>query len=104
MLRSGAGSTLDPALMPGAMGEIKAKGVNKNALRRGKMSGKKGGVLATSVKLEPGANGQSVVDQLREILNKNSVSSRQQPRVVACRGMPFVLGPTAHFPTEPTPA
>jgi Ca2+-binding EF-hand superfamily protein/tetratricopeptide (TPR) repeat protein len=73
MLRSGAGSTLDPALMPGAMGEISAKGQNKHALRRGKMSGKKGGVLATSVKLEPGANGQSVVDQLREILNKNSV-------------------------------
>ena len=73
MLRSGAGSNLDPSLLPGAMGEIKAKGENGHALRRGKMSGQKGGVLATSVKLEPGANGQSVIDQLREILNKNAV-------------------------------
>ena len=73
MLRSGAGSNLDPSLLPGAMGEIKAKGENRHALRRGKMSGQKGGVLATSVKLEPGANGQSVIDQLREILNKNAV-------------------------------
>ena len=64
MLRSGAGSTLDAALLPGAMGEIKAKGENKHALRRGKMSGKKNGVLATSVKLAPVEDGMSVIDQL----------------------------------------
>ena len=64
MLRSGTGSTLDAALLPGAMGEIKAKGENKHALRRGKMSGKKNGVLATSVKLAPVEDGMSVIDQL----------------------------------------
>jgi Ca2+-binding EF-hand superfamily protein/tetratricopeptide (TPR) repeat protein len=73
MLRSGAGSNLDPALRPGAMGEIKAKGENKHALRRGQMSGKKGAVLPNSVKLEAVSDGKSVVEQLREILNKNAV-------------------------------
>ena len=72
-LRSGAGSSLDPALRPGAMGEIKAKGENKHALRRGKMSGKKNAVLASSVQLEPVENGKSVIEQLKEILNKNAV-------------------------------
>ena len=72
MLRSGAGSNLDPALMPGAV-DIQAKGAPKHALRRGKMSGTKGGVLATSVKLQPTEEGGSVVEQLREILNKNAV-------------------------------
>ena len=73
MLRMGAGSTLDPSLLPGAMGEISAKGQNKHALRRGKMSGKVGGVLPMATKLQPTADGKSVVEQLRDILNENSV-------------------------------
>ena len=72
MLRTGAGSTLDPALRPGAMGDISGKSANKHALRRG-MSGRKGAVLATSVKLAPVEEGGSVVDQLRGILNQNAV-------------------------------
>ena len=73
MLRVGAGSALDAALLPGAAGEISIASENRHALRRGKMSGTKGGVLATSVKLAPAADGQSVVDQLVEILNQNAV-------------------------------
>jgi len=72
-LRSGAGSTLDPSLRPGAMGEINAKAENKHKLRRGKMSGQRGAVLGSSVQLAPIEDGKSVIEQLRDILNKNAV-------------------------------
>jgi len=71
-MRSGAGSTLDPALLPGAAGEIATNSKGKHALRRGKAAGKKGAALAPSVKLEPSAD-KPVVEQLREILTTNAV-------------------------------
>lgn len=73
MLRIGAGSALDAALMPGAMGEISGASENKHALRRGKMAGRVGNVLATTVTLKPTADGASVVDQLKQILKENAV-------------------------------
>jgi len=71
-LRQGAGSSLDPSLQPGAMGDIKGKSENKHKLRRGQMSGKVGSVLSSSVQLVP-EEGKSVIEQLREILNQNAV-------------------------------
>ena len=73
MLRKGAGSSLDASLQPGAMGEIKTKGENKHALRRGVASGKKNAVLPSSVTLEMGPEGKPINEQLREILNQNAV-------------------------------
>ena len=72
MMRSGAGSTLDPKLRPGAVA-IPSKGDNKHKLRRGKMSGTRNAVLPSSVQLESVDGGKTVQQQLREILNKNAV-------------------------------
>jgi len=71
-LRLGAGSALDPALMPGAMGEIQTSSKGKHALRRGKMTGKKGAALPPSVKLVP-EEGVTVAEQLRKVLFENAV-------------------------------
>ena len=74
-IRAGAGSALDPSLQAGAAGKIEtradllAKGKQKRALLR---TGRKGAALGASVKIEP-VEGKSVVEQLREILSKESV-------------------------------
>jgi Ca2+-binding EF-hand superfamily protein len=74
-LRSGAGSSLDPSLRPGAAGKIQtradllAKGKEKRSLLR---TGRKGAALPPSVKLTA-EDGRSIKEQLKAVLNEHSV-------------------------------
>ena len=71
-LPSPSQESIDPSLRPGAAGEIGMESSNKTKLRRGAAGGKRGAVLATTVKLDP-SSATPMLEQLRDVLFKNAV-------------------------------